>query len=146
MFEIFLQKYHATFPDENLDRFEAVRRYARYDIGNLVVLYAFNKMVFHFDNKEDDIMLNMSQNNVDFMNETGFYHFFFCGKHLFLQVLPLTSETAWPNNLKKMFEKSVVPLDEDCNLYELTNILDFDMFNSVLSTKYLNMGVNKFYR
>jgi len=145
LFEIFLQKYHTTYPDENLERFEAVRKYARYGIGDLVVLYAFNKMVFHFDNKEHDIRLDMSRRQKDFINETGFYHFFFCGKHLFLQVLPLTSEAAWPNNVKIMYDKAVIPLDDDCKLDVLNNILDFDMFYSVLSPKLLNLNGKMLY-
>jgi len=111
----------------------------------LVVLYAFNKMVFHFDNKEHDIRLDMSQRQKDFINETGFYHFFFCGKHLFLQVLPLTSEAAWPNNVKIMYDKAVIPLDDDCKLDVLNNILDFDMFYSVLSPKLLNLNGKMLY-
>ena len=87
----------------------------------------------------------MSRRQKDFINETGFYHFFFCGKHLFLQVLPLTSEAAWPNNVKIMYDKAVIPLDDDCKLDVLNNILDFDMFYSVLSPKLLNLNGKMLY-
>lgn len=135
LFEVFLQKYHSSFPDENLDRFEGVRKFARYNIGNPVVLFAVNKMIFHFDERKDDISINMSEHEIDFINRTGFYHLFFCGKHLFLQVLPLTSQIAWPTTLREMIEISVIPSDQDCKLKELTNIWEFDMFYTTLSPK-----------
>lgn len=137
LYEVFLQKYHNTFPDENLERFEFVRKFARYNIGNPTVFFAINKMIFHFDNIKDDIMLSMSDSQVDFMNRTGFYHFMFCGKHLFLEVLPLTAQSAWPKSYEEMFSLSVVPCDSDCKLVKLTNIWEFDMFYTTLAPKIL---------
>lgn len=128
-------EYHSSFPEENLDRFEDVRKFARYNIGNPVVLFAVNKMIFHFDERKDDITINMFVHEIDFINRKGFYHLFFCGKHLFLQVLPLTSQIAWPTTLREMIEISVIPLDQDCKLKELTNIREFDMFYTTLSPK-----------
>lgn len=122
LYEVFLQKYHASFPNENLDRFEAVRNFARYNIGNPLVLFAINKIIFHFDERQYDIEVNMSTHEIDFMNRTVFYHLFFCGKHSFLQVLPLTSQLSWPTTLKEMIDISVIPLDQDCKIKELTDI------------------------
>ena len=45
LFEVFLQKYHKTFPDETLDKFEAVRKYARYGVGNLRVYFAYTSIL-----------------------------------------------------------------------------------------------------
>lgn len=137
LYEVFLQKYHQTFPDENLDRFEFVRKFARYGCDNPTVFFAINKMIFHFDSTKDDIMLSMSDHQIDFMNRTGFYHFMFCGKHLFLEVLPITAHSAWPKSYQEMFSSSVVPCDSDCRLEKLTNIWDFDMFYTTLAPKLL---------
>lgn len=137
LYEVFLQKYHATFPDENLDKFEDVRKFARYNIGSPLVLFATNKMILHFTERKYDIMVNMSDQAVDFINRTGFYHLFFCGKHLFLQVLPITSQINWKESFKEIFETGVIPCDEDCRTKELTNIWEFDMFYTSLAPKLL---------
>lgn len=137
LYEVFLQKFHSTFPDENLDRFEFVRKFARYNIGNPTVFFAVNKMVFHFDDVKNDITISMSDHQIDFMNRTGFYHFMFCGKHLFLEIFPITAQAAWPNSYKEMVSCSVVPCDADCTLKELTNIWEFDMFYTSLAPKIL---------
>ena len=140
LFEVFLQKYHYTFPDENLDRFEAVRKFARYNIDYLKVFFAHNIAILHFQDRSHDIMVNMSKEEIDFMNDTGFFHLFFCGKHLFLQVLPITSQLNWNSNIQKMLKVGVYPFSNECKLVELVNIWDFDMFYTVLAPKSLDSG------
>ena len=145
LYEVFLQKYHATFPDEHLERFEAVRKFARYGIGDLAVIYATNKIILHFEDKAHDISLSMSETDLEFMNKTGFFHFFFCGQHLFLEVLPITVRSDFRSSLIEMYKMAVIPVDSDCKLNLLDDITRFDMFYTALTAKIIDYNGKRFY-
>lgn len=132
LYEVFLQKYHACYPDDNLDKFEAVRQFARYNHGNLKVLFARNKVIMHSDLRHD-IQLPMSEHLKQEMERTGFFHFIFCGHHLFLEVLPLTASLSYPDCIREFYTSSVLPIDKDCGIFELDDIRKFDMFFNMVS-------------
>lgn len=138
LYEAFLQKYHNTYPDENLDKFEAVRKFARYGIGDLHVYYIHNKIILHSTDKIEDVTLHMSNHLKDEILETGFYTFIFVGQILFLEVLPLTASIGGYDTLWKVVEPLMLNIDGTERLYELTDIRHFDMFYNRLARKSIN--------
>lgn len=138
LYEAFLQKYHNTYPNENLDKFEAVRKFARYGIGDLHVYYIHNKIIFHSTDSIEDVTLHMSDALKQEIQETGYYTFFFAGQILFLEVLPLTATVGGYKALWKVVEPLMLKIDGSEHLYELIDIRHFDMFYNRLSQKKIN--------
>lgn len=138
LFEAFLQKYHNTYRDENLDKFEAVRKFARYGEGDLHVYYLHNPIILHSSNKIEDVTLQMSDKLKAEIHETGYYMFFFVGQILFLEVLPLTAALGGYEALWKVVEPVMLHIDGTEHLYELTDIRHFDMFYNRLARKIIN--------
>lgn len=138
LYEAFLQKYHSTYPNENLDRFEAVRKYARYGEGELHVYYIHNKIILHSTDKIEDVTLHMSDALKQDITETGYYPFIFVGQILFLEVLPLTASIGGYEALWKVVEPLMLNIDGTNQIYELTDIRHFDMFYNRLARKVIN--------
>ena len=138
LYEAFLQKYHSTYPDESLDRFEAVRKFARYGEGELHVYYIHNKIILHSTDKIEDVTLHMSEVLKNDIAETGYYPFIFVGQILFLEVLPFTASIGGFNALWKVVEPLMLNIDGTNNIYELTDIRHFDMFYNRLARKIIN--------
>lgn len=135
LYEVFLQKYHKTYPDEPLDKFEAVRKFARYGEGNLHVYFVYNKIVLHPQDEKEDIVVRMNDVLKKDIENYGYFQFFFCGHILYLEVLPLTASIVGINGLYKLAEKMILPVDDECGLYELNDIRSFDMFYTRLANK-----------
>ena len=138
LYEAFLQKYHQMFPDDNLEKFEAVRKFARYGEGNLNVYYLHNKIIFHSNDKLDDATLHLSEQLKKDLLETGYFTFLYVGQILFLEVLPLTAKIGGLNNLMKVVEPLTIHIDGKEKLYRLDDIRYFDMFYNRLSNKKIN--------
>lgn len=138
LFEAFLQKYHQVFPDENLDKFEAVRKFARYGEGNLNVYFIHNKIILHSMDKVEDVTLHISQKSKEEINDTGYFVFYYCGQILFLEVLPLTTSLGSIETLRKVVRPFVIPLDGSEMIYRLDDIRQFGMFFNRLAPKQIN--------
>lgn len=144
LYEAFLQKYHKNFPDDNLDMFEAVRKYARYGEGNLNVYFLKNKIILHSMDKTEDVTLHLPNNCKEEIRDTGYFVFYYCGQILFLEVLPLTAKLGGLSNLQKVVEPFVLHIDGSEKIYRLDDIRSFDMFFNRLAQKDIN--TNNFLR
>ena len=138
LYEAFLQKYHKTYPDENLDRFEDVRKFARYGLGNLHVYYIHNKFILHSTDKVEDVTLHMTDSLKNDLLETGYFTFILVGQILFLEVLPLTASIVGYKGLLKVVEPLMLHVDGTEQIYELRDIRFFDMFYNRLAQKSIN--------
>lgn len=146
LYEVFLQKYHFVFPDEPLDKFEAVRRYARYGIGNLHVYFVYNSgFILHCQNEKDDIVLSINEYSKKEIENTGYFVFLLVGHILILEVLPITAETKGKNSLRDLANKYILHIDNTVGLYELNDIRFFDMFFNRLSDKHIDSN-NKLFK
>jgi hypothetical protein len=142
LFEAFLQKYHKTFPDEPLDKFEAVRRYTRYGEGNLNVYYILNEAVLICDDDHKGI-IPMNENCKQELEKTGYYTFIFMGYIIFLEVLPITSRLGGAlSNLQKIAEKLIIHVNGTEAIYQLNDFRDLDMFFERLSAIDINPNHN----
>ena len=138
LFEAFLQKYHQVFPDENLDKFEAVRKFARYGEGNLNVYFIHNKIILHSMDKVEDVTLHISQNSKEEINDTGYFVFIYSGQILILEVLPLTASLGGIDSLRKVARPLIITVDGNEKIYRLDDIRHFDMFFNRLAPKQIN--------
>ena len=145
LFEAFLQKYHHTYPDEPLDKFEAVRKYARYGIGSLHVYYIHNKVIFHSSDEKEDATLHMGDKAREEINNTGYFTFIFMGHILFLEVLPITASIGGIKVLQEIANPYIIPLDGTEGLYELADFRHLDMFFERLASKNIDTN-NLLYR
>lgn len=100
LYEVFLQKYHATTGNWNNPMFDAVRNYARYGIGNLHVLYTYNHIIFE-PGPAEMLKIPMKDKTLEEMKISGVYPFWM-GCHLFyIEVFPLVFEVNGRAYLKK---------------------------------------------
>ncbi len=144
LYEAFLQKFHSVFPDEPLDRFEAVRRFARYGDRDLKVYYVYNKMILHSTDPHEDSTLHMGQKCKDEIYDTGYYTFFYMGHIIILEVLPLTTSIKGIKNLLDVAKNWILPCDNECGLYELQDFRQLDMFFDRLAQKSIDTRNNLF--
>ena len=144
LYEVFLQKYHKTYPNEKLDKFEAVREFAREGIGDLHVYYIHNNIVVHSTDLVEDLTLHMTDNLKNEIIDTGYFTFIFAGQILFLEVLPKTASAGGFSNLWKVVKPLILRIDGTERIYELIDIMFFDMFYNRLAQK--SIDANNFLR
>jgi len=123
--ECFLQKYHSVTYRGNEKRFDMLRNFARYGVGNIPVYYTFNKVIFTTGTElpPDFIMDEVSVETVD---NYGFYVLHLYGHIFTIDVIPSLDDEkkksffSNPNNM--MITKGITEkffLLEDLNQIDL---------------------------
>lgn len=133
LYEIFLQKYHEVTKNGNHPMFDMVRKFARYNIGNPHVYYAFNNVILA-PNAEDRLFLNMNQKAIDNMLESGLFCFWFSGHVFYIEVLPTVFNVNGLSYLRKEAKTMLIPAIGNESIFEFTDIMQIDFlmqrFNS----------------
>lgn len=128
LYEMFLQKYHSQFLDGNSIKFNYVRNYARYDIGNLKVYYVFNHIVLR-EMTPYTVFMEFSEHAIKDLFEFGYYSFFFAGHMLIMEIFPfLASPKRKMLYLQNQANTSIITIKGDERLFELTDIRQMDPF------------------
>lgn len=133
LYNVFLQKYHAITGNGNHPMFDMIRKFARYNIGNPKVYYAFNNIILAPDNKENP-QLPMTVKLIEEMMHSGIYSFWCIGHLFYIEVLPLAFAVNGKRYLHEQANRALLPACGDEGIYELNNIMDIDFlmqrFNS----------------
>ena len=134
LYEMFLQKYHIETKNANHPMFDAVRKYARYDVGDLRVFYAFNNIVLVEKDMERP-HLSMHENIISTMMETGVYSFWMFGQLFYLEVFPLAFNTKGNAFLQSESRKVLLPAEGNESIFELKNIMQADFLMQRFNSK-----------
>lgn len=104
LYELFLQEYHLATENGLDERFNRVRRYARYGIGDLPVWHLQMRMVL-VEKSMAVPKLYFEQKSLDDINTYGFYSMYLWGFWFYLEVTPtadLTREVYLRDQANKM--------------------------------------------
>ena len=129
--ECFLQKYHSVTYKGNEKRFDMLRKFARFGVGDIPVYYTFNKVIFTKDPElpPDFIMDKVSIETVD---KYGFYVLHLYGHIFTINVIPnldVEKKMVFLSNLSNMMITEGIT--ENCFLLEDLNQIDllYSRFN-----------------
>lgn len=127
LYEVFLQKYHYVTGKGNHPMFDAVRKYARYGIGDLHVYYAFNNVILV--PKEDQFLkISMADSLLVDMMEFGMYAFWMAGHEFFLEVLPIAFKIKGNSYLQKEAQRVLIPAKGNESIFEMKDVTQLDIF------------------
>ncbi|WP_018462353.1 HNH endonuclease [Segatella paludivivens] len=134
LYEVFLQKYHKETGNGNHPMFDVVRKFARYDIGDLHVFYAFNNILLV---PQEDEMLKIPMGNdiTEKMLESGMYEFWMAGHIFFLEVFPIAFMSRGYAYLQKAASNYLINVNGNERIFEINNILDVDIFMQRFNSK-----------
>ena len=129
LYEAFLQKYHLVTGNGNNPIFDAVRNFARYDIGDLRVYYAFNNVILApGEDETNHPVLHIGKNAEDEISHYGFFHFWLLGHNFFLEVSPVAANVYRQKYLQEKVATCLLPAKGDESIYEIKNIEQIDFF------------------
>ncbi len=134
LYEVFFQKYHYVTGNGNHPMFDMVRKYARYGIGNPHVFYAFNNVLFSTASDEE-VVLNMSDKNLEDMMHSGLYFFWLFGHMFFIEVLPIAFNTNGMKYLSEEGVKWLIPAKGDEAIYEFNDVMQLDFLMQRFNSK-----------
>lgn len=133
LYNVFLQKYHSFTGDGNNPKFKMIRDFARYDIGNPKVLYAYNNIIFAPKDISNPCLI-MSEKSIDDINNYGVYRFWCLGHIFYLEVLPLVFNIKGGQFLQEEANKILIPVSGNEGIFEFHDIMEIDFlmqrFNS----------------
>lgn len=127
LYEVFLQKYHLVTGNGNHPMFEAVRKYARFNIGDLHVYYVFNNMVL-LPKEEDILKLPMSANAINDMMNYGMFRFWFAGHLFYLEIFPTIYNVKGKSFLENEKKSVLVPVKGNECISEIKDVRQIDYF------------------
>lgn len=134
LYEVFLQKYHFVTGNGNHPMFDMVRKFARYDIGNPHVLYAFNNIILMPSDK-NVLKIPMNKIIIDEIMEYGIYPFWMMGQIFYLEILPMAYNSKGQIFLRKEANKILIPaLGNEC-IFEFSNIMQLDFLMKRFNSK-----------
>lgn len=129
LYEIFLQKYHFLTKDGNNPKFDFIRNYARYDIGNPHVYYAFNNIILAPGIKErKNPILHISDKLIDDMEKYGFFHIWLLGHNFYIEVFPILTNRYRNQYLQMQANSTLLNAYGNESIYEFSDIKQIDFF------------------
>lgn len=131
VFEVFLQKYHQKTSDGNNPKFDAVRNFARYNIGDLKLYYAFNNILLTENTPtgfDENVSFFMSPKMIDTMEKTGYFNLFLFGHNFYLEVLPITASMFGNKYLSEQANSTLVGVKGNESIRLVTSLKDIDIF------------------
>lgn len=134
LYEVFLQKYHAVTGNGNHPMFDMVRKYARYDIGNPHVFYAYNNVILSTASDEK-VVLHMSDKILEDMMHSGLYFFWLFGHMFYIEVLPVAYNANGMRFLKEEGRKWLIPANGDEAIYEFDDVMQLDFLMERFNSK-----------
>lgn len=129
LYEIFLQKYHFLTKDGNNPKFDFIRNYARYDIGNPHVYYAFNNIILApgIEERKNPI-LHISDKLIDDMEKYGFFHIWLLGHNFYIEVFPILTNRYRNQYLQMQANSTLLNAYGNESIYEFSDIKQIDFF------------------
>ena len=125
-YEIFLQEYHRCTGNGLDKRFDGIRRFARYNEGDMPIYYIPNNGIYLIDSDAiEHPDLRFSEYALNDIEQYGFYPAYFMGHRFYLAVTPKAYETKdlyLQNEANKLYEMSIVYPQ----IIELKSITEFD--------------------
>lgn len=129
LYEIFLQKYHFLTKDGNNPKFDFVRNFARYDIGNPHVYYAFNNVILApGDEERKNPILHMSDKLIEDMEKYGFFNIWLLGHNFYIEVFPILTNMYSQKYLQMQANSSLLNACGNESIYEFDDIKQIDIF------------------
>ena len=133
LYNVFLQKYHTYTGNGNHPMFDMVRKFARFDIGNPKVYYAFNNVLLVPSDIESPRII-MSEKLIEEMMMSGIYPFWCIGHWFYLEVFPTAFQINGTKYLKTQAQHILLPAKGNEMICEMKDIMDIDFlmerFNS----------------
>lgn len=130
MCEIFLQEFHYYTKKGLETRFDAIRRFARYDQGNIPLYYVVSRGIYLVPLEMSIPNLSFNENTIEQIDLYGFYTLFLFGYLFFLEVTP-RAELCRDIFLKKQVKELNVGgfVNEKIIPLEYISQLDFTLRN-----------------
>lgn len=129
LYEIFLQKYHFFKKDGNNPKFDFVRNFARYDLRDPHVYYAFNNIILApGDEERKNPILPISEKLIEDMNKYGFFHIWLLGHNFYIEVFPILANRYRDQYLQMQANSTLVNVRGNEAIYELSDIRQVDFF------------------
>lgn len=88
VYEVFLQEYHRCTENGLDDKYNSIRRFVRYDIGDLPLYYAVNNGVYFIEENINCPSFSFNEKVLSDINDFGFYTMMMFGNDFFLEVTP----------------------------------------------------------
>lgn len=111
IYEVFLQEYH-RFTGNGLDeKFHAIRKFVRKDIGDLPLYFMENNGVYFVEENIDSPSLSFNEHVIGQINEYGFYTMMIFGNVFFLEVSPraeFTREIFLQRESRKLIDSGFI--------------------------------------
>lgn len=103
VYEVFLQEYHRGTGHGLNKNFDSIRRFVRYDIGDLPLYFGDNNGVYLLPVNIEAPTFFFNENVLQTINDYGFYMFWLFGHILYLEVTPkaILSREIFLNNEAK---------------------------------------------
>jgi len=134
MYEVFFQEYHRNTLNGQDERFQKIRNFVRYDIGNLPLYYMESTGVYFAESNLDHLSFTYNENVLNEINSFGFYTMMIFGHIFFLEVTP-RAELSRYVFLKEESRKYVGSGFIFRELKEMKYITDLDFTLRKLHTK-----------
>lgn len=129
LYEIFLQKYHAVTKDGNNPVFDAVRNFARYDLNDLPVYYAFNNVIL--SPAEEGLrhpQLCMGPKLLEDLKNNGMFDMWLMGHNFYIAPIPMLASMHYLSYLQKQANQTLIPANGNEKIFKLNNIEELDFF------------------
>jgi len=133
VYEVFLQEYHRNTGLGLDSRFDQIRKFVRYDKGDLPLYFADNNGIYLVSESIDIPSLAFDEHNISQINDFGFYSIYLFGHILYIEVTPraeLTREIFLKNEAKQIVGTGFV----NKSIRELIYITDLDFTLQKLRT------------
>lgn len=114
--------------------FDFIRKFARYDIGNPKVFYAFNNVILTPANR-DHPGISMTTNLIEEMMYSGLYPFWCIGHHFYIEVLPVAFNVNGLSYLQKQAKDVLIPVIGDESIFEFNDIMQIDFLMQRFNNK-----------
>ena len=129
LYEIFLQKYHFVTKDGNNPKFDFVRNFARYGIGNPHVYYAFNNIILAPGVEETrNPVLHMSDKLIEDMEKYGFFNIWLLGHNFYIEIFPILTNRYRYQYLQMQANTTLLNARGNESIYEFSDIKQIDFF------------------
>ena len=125
IYEMFLQEYHKITGNGLDNRFNQIRRFARYNIGDIPLYYLVNNGVYLIEEKFSCPKFSFCDSLFNDIETYGFYTLILYGQWFFLEVTP-RAELSREIYLKMQCEKINVGGFVYRDLIEIKRITDID--------------------
>ena len=134
LYNVFLQKYHSLTGDGNNPKFQMIRNFARHDIGEPRVYYAFNNIILSPSDKSHP-NIPMNSRTIQDIDEYGACCFWCIGHCFYLEIRPVILNVKGRKYLQQEAESVLLPAKGNEKIFEFTDIMEVDFFMQRFGSK-----------